>query len=148
MISLLILLIWSTPVAFVATLPSLPHGYLNRVDAISILGKWKPQVVGDSLVSLTGVSAYTRARIALENDLSSGGIVSPSMDLFVASFENNPRMTRLLVVMWSSPEAPKTERFRDLRRWYDAEFPDSCVSGDSIEEDEDRTLWELSDFDA
>jgi len=120
------------------------HAYLDRGAAISFLHKWKPQVVGESLVSVTGVDSYTRARIALECDLSSGVLVGESMDTFVASFAQKNR-TKIIAVLWSSPDAPKIERFRALRVWHYNNFPSLSMDGSSINDD-DHDPWQTSAY--
>lgn len=121
-----------------------PHTVFDKAATASLLTWWKPQIVGGEIASLTGVFQYTRARIGLERAKRTSGILDDDFNLYVVS-HSVPNATMLVAALWSSPQADKLDRFRRLRRWHEHNFGDTTLlSGDGLEDEEDKSLWILS----
>lgn len=120
-----------------------PHAHLDRAAALSLVGRWKPQAVQGSIVSITGITRYSFARIHLESSAGTA-ILGKDLDLFLTAVE--PGATRLCEVLWTShvPEA-RVARFRALRAWHARHFPDAALVGDELRDAGDLALWGASE---
>jgi hypothetical protein len=124
-----------------------PHTVFDHAATASLVNKWKPQVVGGQLTSLTGVHQYARARIGLERGgASTLGILDDEFNLFVVS-QSTPNVTVVTNALWASPDVDKVARFRRLRQWHEYHFLSATISGAEMENDEDRAMWLLSQAD-
>ena len=117
-----------------------PHAYLDRAAALSLVARWRPQVVGGDIVSVMGgVTRYTFARIHLEG-AGGSALLGADLDLFLATVE--PGATRLHDVLWTTHDAEsRRARFGALRAWHARRFPDAALVGDALREADDLALW-------
>lgn len=121
-----------------------PHTVFDKAATASLLNWWKPQIVGGEITSVTGVFQYTRARIGLERAKKTSGILDDEFNLYVVSHAV-PNTTTLIAALWSSPQPEKLERFRRFRRWHEHNFGETTLlSGEGMEDEEDKLLWILS----
>ena len=122
--------------------------YVDRAAAQDLLWRWKPQVAAGNIVSVTGVKRYARARIELERADPMGALVDVAQGghLFVVHHAA-PNATVLEAVVWAHPDADRAARFRALRAWHAGTFPGAVLSADELADDEDRTMWYVSEYD-
>lgn len=110
-----------------------PHLYLDAAHAKQFLGKWRPQIVAGSIISVTGVNAYANAMIAMERRTCGGALVrfdsAPCM--FIVSIDAN-----VTVVQSSMLSAPSDMAvlMDDLRVWHEATFPNSVLIDGQLED--------------
>ena len=125
------------------------HAYLDRTHALDVIQRWKPQSVGGHLVSPAGAAQYARARILLERP-DSGAFASvddeDSLHVFVVQHRRQRTpLSRaeviLHAVLWHSPHATRTRRFRDFCEWHRATFPKSVLLGDGLADLQDLANW-------
>ena len=122
-----------------------PHMYLSREASIHYIVRWKPQIVAGNIVSVSGLNAYTRTRLCLEDETCLGALVRPGYDeaqpaLFV--LKNIQLRTCVIHTLWST-SSDHVPLFRDLREWYRHWLGDdlrSRLDGD------DALSWESSSF--
>ena len=129
-----------------------PHTVFDHTATASLVGKWKPQVVGGMLTSVTGVDRYARARVQLQQHRSQTvlGILDAHSNLYVvtlrdaaapwnpsgAAADMHPEVAAavpsphvscdsrhfVVAVLWSARDADRTQCFRALWRWHDYHF--------------------------
>lgn len=132
--------------SFSSSTPPL-HGVFDRTATLSLLGKWRPQVVGEHLVSLSGVQRYTTARLQLareeDRDAPRMGVLDEHHNLFLVARPTNDTAS-LTTVLWRSSEEDRDARFVALRRWHAVHHPDVRLLGEEMVDDEDRAMWQLS----
>lgn len=120
---------------------TVPHAHLDRAAALSLVPRWRPQVVGGGLVSTVGVTRYAFARIHLEGARGSA-LVGADLDLYLATVE--PGTTRLVEVLWTARDADaRLARFRALRAWHARRFPDAALVAE-LRDADDAALWTAS----
>tara|TARA_B110000046_G_C13020157_1_gene410706 strand:- start:2890 stop:3483 length:594 start_codon:yes stop_codon:yes gene_type:complete len=89
-------------------------GTFDRVAAKGLLQRWRPQVVGKSLVSASDtLDVYVKGSIALTR-ANSGAIVSDAVDLFIV--RTGTRTCILEHALWSA-DAERADTLRALRTW-------------------------------
>jgi hypothetical protein len=116
-----------------------PHAHLDRAAALSLVPRWRPQVVNGEIASLGGVTRYAFARIHLEGAAGSA-VLGAELDLYLATVE--PGATRLHDVLWTARDADvRLGRFRALRAWHARHFPDAALVGDGLRDADDLALW-------
>lgn len=141
---------WWTVLTVVATAGHVhPHACLGRESAIAMLGRWRPQIVANYLVSMSGVKRYAHARIQLEcKNEGVVALVDADVNLYVVSAPHNGAhgTTELRSVLWATRDpGHKVECFRRLRAWHAHHFPDAALSAHLLRNDTtDRNLWEVS----
>ena len=133
------------PVVWLSLVMALtPHLFLDTEAARAYIGRWKPQVVGDTVVSLTGIASYTRAMTrASEN--SCVGLLCNERNVAYVLQRFGDGDNALVAVLWNTPTA-SVEDFRDLREWY-AHYDTRPPHVHLLDEDE-RDLWSVSACDA
>lgn len=93
---------------------SVLFGTFDRVAAKEILQRWRPQVVGASLVSASDtLDAYVKGSIALSQP-NSAAIVSDAVDLFIV--RTDMRTCALKHALWSV-DAERVNTLRELCTW-------------------------------
>lgn len=117
------------------------HAFFDKPVAKKLIKWYQPQVVGDKVVSTVGVDQYTRARVLLESNETSGIIFQHSYvfktNVFV--LEKNADAHTIRTCLWS-PEAPKSHCFRALIQYYKYWFPVNDIYAKL--QSEDQALWE------
>jgi hypothetical protein len=130
---------------------SSPHLYLDADASKSYLrSKWKPQFVCGQLVSIADVNSIVNAHVALQSSTCTGSLVSKddSTMFFIGDNEGDvvsvPHRITLHAVLTRS-RSDQLRAFRKLRLWLDGMGVE--VNVDMLKE-EDRSLWNVSEFDA
>lgn len=153
-----VLVVWASHVepSWACMLPVCQHMYMDPTMARSFVTRWKPQFVGCTPCSITGIPAYVRARIQLRSSLCVGAFVSHRDVLFVVNnavgTPKNPTY-HVTTVLWNA-KGPNAEDFRIFKNWWHASI--NCRSiekrnveiyleGNHLEDETERKLWTLSD---
>lgn len=102
-------------------------------------------MIAGQLVSVSGVNAYTRARIRLRHPNCVGMLVNIRNVGYVIH-RGEEETYDIVSCLWPNGE-PSLQEFRDLREWCDCML-DVRVNGTSLEDDLERELWDISIFDA
>lgn len=121
------------------------HMYVDPAEARLLTKRWKPQLVGTSLVSMTGMHPYTRALITISNKRCTGMIFSEDSMAYVMHGDESRKDGRIVAILWNEA-VPSVEPLRNLRAWYEdlnLNVPDT-EGLDAVEED----LWNMSCMDA
>ena len=109
-----------------------PHLYLNKEHAKQFLTKWKPQIVANNILSVSGVQSYTNAVIALENTCN-GALVrfDDAPSFFVITNQNNVTIVSASILCSSSTGK---EIMYDLRVWHENTFPDVVLINGQLDD--------------
>ena len=127
-----------------------PFLFLAPPDASVFMGRWKPQLLAGNLVSTSGVNAYSRARIALNDPTCVGMLVNARNVGFVlvsSAESTNAGAYDIACCLWPMG-TPSLQEFRDLREWCEGMVPDAHVGADRLDDEVERDLWHLSVLDA
>ena len=115
-----------------------PHLWLCPIDARAYVQRWRPQVVGDQVVSLTGVPSFTRAIVHLADDAATGMLVAdPDSVDGPCAFVLHDRT--VVASLWT--QEPSAQAFRSMRVWYRATTGAEVTA--RLGEDE-RRLWQMN----
>lgn len=123
----------------------IPFLFLDASNAATYMERWKPQMIADQLVSVSGVNAYARAHIHLRHPDCVGMLVDIRNMGYVVHKRANETYG-IVSCLWPKGE-PSLQGFRDLREWCDCML-DVGVDGTHLEDELERELWELSTLDA
>lgn len=119
--------------------------YLDHSATGVLLERWKPQVIAGTIVSVSGVEQYARARILLTTDPAVQGLLVCDDDrvgpLFL--FRTQDVHTVLETVCWTSESnADKIHMLSDLKRWHEQGTQQYLVAGNLSEDD--KAFWEYA----
>ena len=113
--------------------------FLSPESSILYTKLWKPQLVNNEIISLTGVDKYSRVLTDLASVKCVGSLVD-SNNMFVMHRDGDH--IEFVSMLWSSPH--KTcQPMRKIRKWYNQTLGISPPEGrftDHVEQD----LWSLS----
>tara|TARA_X000000368_G_C23014854_1_gene705212 strand:+ start:777 stop:1157 length:381 start_codon:yes stop_codon:yes gene_type:complete len=123
----------------------IPFLFLDASNTAKYMERWKPQMIADQLVSVSGVNAYARAHIHLRHPDCVGMLVNLH-DMGYVIHRGEDATYNIMCCLWPTGE-PSLQGFRDFREWCDCTL-DVRMNGTSLEDDLERELWELSLFDA
>ena len=113
-------------------------------DAKGLIERYKPVSVGSYLFSKNGLHRYAHALSQLEEEHTTA-LVTDAMDVFVARIDGNA--TRLTAVLWHAPHrSSRILEFLALREWHSRVAPDADLDGSSLDDDDDRALWQYADI--
>lgn len=126
------------------------HTFLVPEHAQQFASRWKPQLVSDSMLSLTGLNEYTRARIDLQGSQCPGAIAQMEEGqgrtaLYVLQRDERDNM-HLTSILWCT-QARKLTSMRAMRRWYEACTHDDLY-GTRLRDASEAELWDLAIWDA
>ena len=122
------------------------HAYLNKQDAQKITNWFKPQIVGEDILSTIGVKEYTKAKILLETECT-GAILQYSHENKINLFciKSNNLSTTIVACLWS-PNAPKSHCFQALVQYHDYFFNDSILYASGLEECDQKQWNEIIEY--
>tara|TARA_Y100000739_G_C20252015_1_gene303776 strand:- start:67 stop:417 length:351 start_codon:yes stop_codon:yes gene_type:complete len=111
--------------------------WLNNKHSKQYAEKWKPQLLGESLVSLSGVKEYTGVMLKLSSDHTNTGLIRTDANdvLYVIKTENNNTI-HLEDVLWGK-QNDKKYMFNDLKEWCETFDFTICANLSGIDQD----LW-------
>lgn len=133
------------PLALLSLVVALtPHLFMDTDAARAYIGRWKPQVIGDTVVSITGISPYTRAMTRASENACMGLLCNERNVAYVLQRMGDGD-DALVAVLWSTPHA-SLEDFRDLREWY--VHHGKRLPRVHLLDETERDLWVLSEYDA
>ena len=136
---------WAAAVlAAASTAASLVH--LSRSDAIQFMHRWRPLVVGDRLITTTGVQRYVRVRIGLEHEPDHSALVDDDLNFFLVHVRD-ASTTVLKDVVWNHPsqdDATRREALVRVRAWFETHLADGVVLGEALRDRDDRRHWHES----
>lgn len=116
--------------------------YLDPNAARKYVRRWRPQQLGDTLVSVSGIHCYTRAIIQLHKE-DCIGMVSNVRDVaFVlhGGGDRDPFRDFVACCLWRT--GPSVEEFRDLHEWYETMMPKGRILDGSLLFDQvEREMW-------
>lgn len=125
------------------------HVFLDASHAASVAKHWRPQIVGTSIVSITGVEKYVNARCALEHTRCTGAVLQYSKAghacLFITKRDAYDQL-QLSCILWHTSKQ-MFQRMRALRKWHDDRFPDE-LHGKELSDLVERDMWDLTIYDA
>lgn len=120
------------------------HAFFDKTASKRLMDLFKPQIVGEQILSTVGVNDYTKTRILLEDNKTSGVIFQQSYihksNIFVLQSNDECDSHTVISCLWS-PEAPKTHCFKALQDYYNYWFPMYDIYAKQLTE-EDQKLWE------
>ena len=122
-----------------------PFLFLDPSNAGCFVGRWRPQLVAEQIVSVSGVNAYSRARIKLRHPDCVGMLINVNNVGYI--LHKTDETYEIASCLWPSG-SPTLQAFRELREWCDCMIPDIEVRAARLEDTVERELWELSVFDA
>ena len=94
-----------------------PHAHVDREAAVALLRRWQPKLAAGQVLSVAGVEAFARARIALQ-DAGASAFVAEDLTLFVVTNTLDPRAVHLDTALFRhDEEAERVRALRDLRHW-------------------------------
>jgi hypothetical protein len=101
----------------VATAALVPHAHVDREAALALLRRWQPKLAAGQMLSVAGVEAFARARIALQ-DAGASAVVAEDLTLFVVTNTLDPRGVHLATALFRhDEEVAQVRALRDLRHW-------------------------------
>jgi hypothetical protein len=118
--------------------------FLNTHDANKFLERWRPQLVASQLVSVTGINSYSRARIQLSYPNCVGMLIN-ARNMGIVLHKKNETVYQLGCCLWPSG-SPIIDEFREFREWCDCMLPLIHMDGDILQDDDERELWTLSEY--
>ena len=124
----------------------IPFLFLSPSDASEYVGRWRPQIVAGQILSVSGVNAYTRARIKLRDPECVGMLVNIRNTGYVVH-RTGETSYEVASCLWSG-DTPSLQEFRDLREWCDCMLSHAHVGAERLDDELERELWELSTLDA
>jgi hypothetical protein len=115
--------------------------YIDHPTSTVLLERWKPQAIAGTVVSVSGVAQYARAKILLSTRPEVQGLLMCDEDrvgpLFL--FHTQDDHTVLETVCWTTESiAGKIGVFSDLKRWHEGTHQ-YLVAGNLL--DEDVAFW-------
>ena len=125
------------------------HVYLDPASARAYASNWRPQIVADSVMSVSGLDMYTRARISLSDKRCVGAILQHSVSghpcMYVLERNDSERL-QISCILWS-PWKHMLKDMKALRVWYEMRFSDELYGGARMQNVE-RDTWYLTSYDA
>jgi hypothetical protein len=122
-----------------------PLLFLDPSDAGCFLGRWRPQLVAEQIVSVSGVNSYARARINLRHPDCVGMLTNVDNVAYIIHRTN--QTYEIVCCLWPSG-SPTLQAFRDLREWCICTIPDIEFNAERLDDTTERNLWELSVFES
>ena len=126
----------------VVCLSLVPHAYIERRFVASMISRWKPHVRERTIVTVTGMKRYVRARIESDAGNVSGALVrtnpNDTIDLFLLRGEPGEHIV-VCGVLWGSLDTCMMSKFRDVRHWYLKTCHDHL--GEDLGDEDEVTLW-------
>ena len=118
------------------------HLYLDRRSTKTFLNRWKPNVIGNHLLTVRDVNAYVSAIIMLQEKKADGAIINTQEDCFLCQM--NSSQTFIVAVVWRKvEEADRIESMERLRHWHHSKLPDSVITPKGLAAT-DLQLWKRS----
>ena len=125
------------------------HVYVDRWNAGAFVTRWRPQVVAGHIISVTGVNAYARTHIALQDKRCIGAIIqmrdNARIGVYVLHRVDAVHLN-IANILWTSHSVMMSD-MRAFRTWYERRFFEE-LNGDTLQDDTERTCWDISAFDA
>ena len=113
------------------------HIWMSNVHSKTYVEKWKPQLIGESLVSLSGVKEYTEVMLKLSSDDKNTGLVRIDANDVLYIVKTNNETIYLEDVLWGKKNNKK-DMFSDFKEWCDTFGFVVCPNlKDSI----DKEIW-------
>ena len=113
------------------------HMWMSNLHSKAYVEKWKPQLIGDSLVSLSGVKEYTGIMLKLSSDVESTGLVRIDANDVLYLVKTNNHTIYLEDVLWGK-QNNKKDMFGDFREWCDTFGFEVCAH---LKDDVDNEIW-------
>lgn len=120
--------------------------FLDTSDAKLFLGRWRPQLVGGDLVSISGINPYANARIKLNSPSCVGMLVNIRNAGYVV-YKSSHKSYQIACCVWPT-NAPSLEEIRDLRHWCDCVIPEVSLDGKLLKGTLEGELWDLAVIDS
>ena len=135
--------------AYVLPHASYLHTFLVPEHAQQFASRWKPQLVSQNIVSLTGLNEYTCARIDLQDTQCVGAIAQMEEGqgrtaLYVLQRDEGKNV-HVTSILWCTT-ARKLGSMCALRRWYEACTHDDVYG--RLRNATESELWDLTIWDA
>lgn len=122
--------------------PCLLHATFPAEAASSLSERWKPQVVGDRIVSMFSLSSYAKARIDLGRGKVEGAFVQLENDGSMHIFLFRKKEENVLLVdacLWSViDDDEKVHCLHEMQRWVKEVYPEVTLLPGTLHESD---LW-------
>lgn len=119
--------------------------FLDVTHSCEFITKWKPQNVGNNLVSITGVHEYVKARLSLQSNCI-GTLVHPDTNVVFVLGKGDDDLSLKLKYILAQDRTKKLQACRELRKWIPKQCPTMIVSTTMLSEN-DKTVWNSSCID-
>lgn len=130
-------------------LPSFHHGYLSTSESSLFSNRWKPQALNGHILSVSGISSFSKAKIAFSKKTVDGAFVqldaTGKTNLFLWRDTNKGNMTVVDCILWGCVgRDEQLLAFKKLHGWYDFTFPTGLLLPGDLTSDEEVLWWEAT----
>ena len=113
------------------------HLWMSNTHSKSYAEKWKPQLIGDSLVSLSGVKEHTGVMLKLSSDNENTGLIRTDANDIMYIVKTKNDTIYIEAVLWGKKNYKKN-MFDDLREWCDTFGFTVCAN---LKDRVDQDIW-------